>query len=56
MVQAQVERVLNNLELVKREELDVVRDMARKAREENEALAKRLAELEAKSISEVSIP
>ena len=38
MVQAQVERVLNNLELVKREELDVVRDMAQKAREENEAL------------------
>jgi BMFP domain-containing protein YqiC len=34
MVQTQVERVLNNLELVKREELDVVRDMAQKAREE----------------------
>ena len=48
LVQSQVERVLNNLELVKREELDVVRDMAQKAREENEALAKRLAELEAK--------
>ncbi|MEQ1519794.1 MAG: accessory factor UbiK family protein [Aestuariivirga sp.] len=56
MVQAQVERVLNNLELVKREELDVVRDMARKAREENEALAKRLAELESKSASGASIP
>ena len=49
MVQSQVERVLNNLELVKREELDVVRDMAQKAREENEVLAKRLAELEAKT-------
>ncbi len=48
MVQSQVERVLNNLELVKREELDVIRDMAQKAREENEALAKRLAELEAR--------
>jgi BMFP domain-containing protein YqiC len=56
MVQSQVERVLNNLELVKREELEVVRDMARKAREENEALAKRLAALEAKSISDISIP
>jgi BMFP domain-containing protein YqiC len=56
MVQSQVERVLNNLELVKREELDVVRDMARKAREENEALAKRLADLESKAISDVSIP
>ena len=39
---------MNNLELVKREELDVIRDMAQKAREENEALAKRLAELEAR--------
>ena len=48
LVQAQVERVLNNLELVKREELDVIRDMAQKAREENEALAKRMAELEAR--------
>ncbi len=56
MVQSQVERVLNNLELVKREELDVVRDMARKAREENEALAKRLAELEAKAFRTSSIP
>ena len=48
LVQAQVERVLNNLELVKREELDVIRDMAQKAREENELLAKRMAELEAR--------
>jgi BMFP domain-containing protein YqiC len=56
MVQSQVERVLNNLELVKREELDVVRDMAQKAREENDALAKRLAELEAKASPSASIP
>ena len=56
MVQAQVERVLNNLELVKREELDVVRDMAQKAREENDALAKRLAELEARITSGASVP
>ena len=48
LVQTQVERVLNNLEVVKREEFDVVRDMAEKARQENEILAKRLAELEAK--------
>jgi BMFP domain-containing protein YqiC len=48
LVQAQVERVLNNLNMVKREEFDVVRDMAEKARSENEALAKRLAELESK--------
>ncbi len=56
MVQAQVERVLNNLELVKREELDVVRDMAQKAREENDALAKRLAELEVRITPGASVP
>jgi BMFP domain-containing protein YqiC len=48
LVQAQVERVLNNLDVVKREEFDVVRDMAEKARQENELLAKRLSELEAR--------
>ena len=34
----QAERVLNELEVVQREEFDAVRDMAAKAREENEAL------------------
>ena len=48
LVQTQVERVLNNLDVVKREEFDVVRDMAQKAREENEALAKRIADLESR--------
>jgi BMFP domain-containing protein YqiC len=48
LVQTQVERVLNNLNVVKREEFDVVRDMAEKARQENERLEKRLADLEAK--------
>lgn len=48
LVQAQVERVLNNLNVVKREEFDVVRDMAEKARAENERLEKRLADLEAR--------
>ena len=47
LVQAQVERVLNNLNVVKREEFDVVRYMAEKARSENERLEKRLALLEA---------
>jgi hypothetical protein len=46
LVQAQVERVLNNLNVVKREEFDVVRDLAEKARTENDALAARIAELE----------
>jgi BMFP domain-containing protein YqiC len=48
LVQAQVERVLNNLNVVKREEFDVVREMAEKARMENDKLAARIAELEAK--------
>ncbi len=48
LVQSQVERVLNNMSLVKREEFDVVRDMAEKARQENERLEKRLNELESK--------
>jgi BMFP domain-containing protein YqiC len=48
LVQSQVERVLNNMNIVKREEFDVVRDMAEKARMENERLEKRLTELEAK--------
>ena len=48
LVQTQVERVLNNINVVKREEFDVVREMAEKARAENDRLAARLAELEAK--------
>jgi BMFP domain-containing protein YqiC len=48
LVQSQVERILNNMNVVKREEFDVARDMAEKARQENERLEKRLAELETK--------
>jgi BMFP domain-containing protein YqiC len=48
LVQTQVERVLNNLNVVKREEFDVVREMAEKARSENDKLASRIAELEEK--------
>ena len=48
MVQTQVERVMNNLNIVRREDFEVVRDMAEKARTENAALAARLAELEKK--------
>ncbi len=49
LVQSQVERVLNNLEVVKREEFEAVKAMAVKAREENDALALRLAALEEKA-------
>ena len=48
LVQTQVERVLNNLDIVRREDFEAVREMAQKAREENDRLNVRLAELEAK--------
>jgi BMFP domain-containing protein YqiC len=44
----QAERILRDLDVVKREEFDAVKDMARLAREENEALKSRIAALEAK--------
>lgn len=46
VVRTQAERILADLDLVKREEFDVVKDMLAKAREENEALSKRVAALE----------
>ena len=45
LVKSQVERVLNELEVVKREEFDAV-GMAGRAREENDRLLGRIAELE----------
>jgi BMFP domain-containing protein YqiC len=45
---AQAERWLNSMDVVKREEFEAVREMAVKAREENDALATKIAELEAK--------
>ncbi len=49
VVRAQAERVLNELDVVQREEFEAVKAMAQKAREENEALKARLAALEAAS-------
>jgi BMFP domain-containing protein YqiC len=45
-VRAQAERVLRDLDVVQREEFEAVKAMAQKAREENEALKARIAELE----------
>jgi BMFP domain-containing protein YqiC len=45
---AQAERILRDLDVVSREELEAVKEMARLAREENEALKARIAALEAK--------
>ncbi len=44
----QAEKVLRDLDVVKREEFEAVKDMARLAREENEALKARIAALEGK--------
>ena len=48
MFKTQAEKWLRDLDLVKREEFEAVKDMARLAREENEALKTRIAALEAK--------
>ena len=49
LVRSQAERLVQTMDLVSREEFDVVRDMALKAREENEDLKARIAALEASS-------
>jgi len=48
VVRTQAERILRDLDLVKREEFEAVKDMARLAREENETLKMRIAALEKK--------
>jgi BMFP domain-containing protein YqiC len=45
---AQVERILATMDVVTREEFEAVRDMAVAARNANDALERRIAELEAK--------
>ena len=48
MVRTQAERILRDLDVVQREEFEAVKEMARIAREENEALEARIAVLEVK--------
>ena len=48
VVRAQAERLLRDMDLPTREEVDVLRDMVVAAREENERLEARMKELEAK--------
>ena len=48
LMRTQAERILRDLDVVKREEFEAVKEMARLAREENEALTARIAALEAK--------
>ena len=49
LFRTQAERILRDLDLVRREEFDAVKDMAALAREENEALKARIEALEAKA-------
>ena len=48
MMKSRIERMIAELDFVPREEFDAVRSMAAKARSENEKLAARVAELEAR--------
>lgn len=55
VMRTQLERLLAGMDVVSREEFEAVRDMAIAAREENERLAARLAELEARIGPEAQI-
>ena len=46
IAKTQIERILATMNVVTREEFEAVRDMAALAREENERLEKRIADLE----------
>lgn len=48
LFRTQAERILRDLDVVKRDEFEAVKEMARLAREENEALKMRIVQLEAK--------
>jgi BMFP domain-containing protein YqiC len=47
LFRTQAERILRDLDVVKRDDFEAVKEMARLAREENEALKARIAALEA---------
>jgi BMFP domain-containing protein YqiC len=46
VARSQAERILRDLDVVRRDEFEAVKEMARLAREENEALKARIAALE----------
>jgi BMFP domain-containing protein YqiC len=48
VLRSQAERIMRDMDLVHREEFEAVKEMARLAREENEALKARIAALEAR--------
>jgi len=49
LFRSQAERILRDLDVVQREEFEAVKEMARLARQENEALKVRIAALEGKA-------
>jgi BMFP domain-containing protein YqiC len=51
MLRNQAERILGDLDVVRRDEFEAVKEMARLAREENEGLKARIAVLEAKLVA-----
>lgn len=53
VVRSQVDKLLADVDVVRREEFEAVKAMAEKAREENERLAARLAEVEARLAGKV---
>ena len=54
LFRSQAERMLRDLDVVQREEFEAVKEMARLAREENEALKTRIDALEGKSADKPS--
>jgi BMFP domain-containing protein YqiC len=56
LFRTQADRVLRDLDLVRREEFEAVKEMARLAREQNEALEARIAALEARLTANAGQP
>ena len=55
LVRTQIERAMSGMDVVQREEFEAVKQMAAKAREENDRLQQRMDELESK-LGQVSGP
>lgn len=56
LVKTQLERALGDMQIVSREEFQAVKEMASKARLENESLAARIAELESAAAKPANKP
>jgi hypothetical protein len=54
LFRTQAERILRDLDVVRRDEFEAVKEMARMAREQNEALTARVAALEAALAAETA--